>query len=845
VGIADLTSREAVLEAIAEFDELGREAFLSKYGFGEALSYFLVHDAKRYDSKAIVGAAYALQHPEQPRLAAADFSAGERTVRARLEALGFTVDVALTPARLLSRFAGLQTGRLPGGVPAPHKPLLVLLALRHLAEGEERLLEVAALADELEELLASSLPDTQRPSPLEPIWRLEPDVWSVVDDAGADLRGEGSQSDPPAARLRSQGTRAGFAEDVYTLLSANPALQEQLATDVVDRYLRGVPDEVIAAARGVASMSRIWWVNQGATFGRERTGGYVWAPQATKAGRPAAHHVAVSRMREDDIVLHYANGALRATGRVTGPAEKRSRPEELPGELWGEEGFWAPVEYFDLDRPIPLAEMPPRPGGAGPFTNAGAIKQGYLYPLPNTFARTLRDAFADRWPHGSPWAPASHWLFQANPAQWNLVAELETWADGEKQDWTASRYRDRMHEGDRVALWMSGPSAGIYALAELAGEPFERPRPEFRPGDADTEWAVPVRLTRRVEPPLLKAELLNDDVLRDMAVLKAPQATNFELTPPQWRRIADGRKVDRAPKEDPLEALASALYLPSSAWLRRVVWLLRDRRQIIFYGPPGTGKTYVALELAKTLTDDDPTRLEKVQLHPAYAYEDFVEGYRPALVGDRPGFQLVAGPLRNIAERAAADPEERPYVLLIDEINRAITKVFGELYFLLEYRSEELTLQYSREAFRMPRNLYIIGTMNSADRSIALLDAALRRRFYFVPFFPDQEPIQDTLRNYLRRHYAADLDWLADVVALANSQLAQRHLAVGPSYFMRPDLGPDEIELIWKHTVIPYIEEQLFGQEQELERYGLDALKKQLSSQNASASTDDDSAPAD
>ena len=135
-----------------------------------------------------------------------------------------------------------------------------------------------------------------------------------------------------------------------------------------------------------------------------------------------------------------------------------------------------------------------------------------------------------------------------------------------------------------------------------------------------------------------------------------------------------------------------------------------------------------------------PNRVRIVQFHPSYAYEDFVQGFRPTLDGDRHGFKLRDGPLLEMATRAR-EADDEIHVLVIDEINRgSLSKVFGELYFLLEYRDIEMRLQYSDKPFSMPKNLWIIGTMNTADRSIALVDLALRRRFYFVEFHPDRPP---------------------------------------------------------------------------------------------------------
>ena len=216
-----------------------------------------------------------------------------------------------------------------------------------------------------------------------------------------------------------------------------------------------------------------------------------------------------------------------------------------------------------------------------------------------------------------------------------------------------------------------------------------------------------------------------------------------------------------------------------------------------------------------------------VQFHPSYAYEDFVEGYRPVASG---GFELVPGPLLDAAEQART--ADGPVVLIIDEINRAnVAKVLGELYFLLEYRGEDIRLQYSRRPFRLPENLWIIGTMNTADRSIALLDAALRRRFLFVPFFPDRPPVQGLLRRYLARHNPA-FDWLADAVDLANTLLADRDAAIGPSYFMVPSLNELWVRRIWEHSVMPYLEERLIGEAARVDDFALDRLREQLAARD-------------
>ena len=288
-----------------------------------------------------------------------------------------------------------------------------------------------------------------------------------------------------------------------------------------------------------------------------------------------------------------------------------------------------------------------------------------------------------------------------------------------------------------------------------------------------------------------------------------------------------------------LQGLASDLYLPTD-FLAEIETLLEDKRQVIFQGPPGTGKTYVAQRLAKHLAGSDE-RVTLVQLHPSYAYEDFVQGFRPTTLKDgQAGFELRDGPLLRAARRARDERDARHF-LVIDEINRgSLAKVFGELYFLLEYRDSEMTLQYSDKPFSLPSNLYIIGTMNTADRSIALVDLALRRRFYFVEFHPDDEPVKGVLRRWLEAN-APGMKRLADVVERVNELLeADRHAAIGPSYFMKPGLDAAAVERIWKHSVLPYIEERRFGGEEVAEEFALDRLRAAVASEAPDESADQD-----
>lgn len=277
--------------------------------------------------------------------------------------------------------------------------------------------------------------------------------------------------------------------------------------------------------------------------------------------------------------------------------------------------------------------------------------------------------------------------------------------------------------------------------------------------------------------------------------------------------------IERAPLRRATPELASDLHV-SQSWLQEAIDLLEDRPQLIFYGPPGTGKTFLAQALAKHIAGEN---VRLVQFHPAYSYEDFFEGYRPQEGG---GFVLKPGPLRKMVSQAVEHPQDA-HVLIIDEINRGnLAKVFGELYFLLEYRTENVELLYADEEFNLPENVFIIGTMNTADRSIALVDAAMRRRFSFLPLHPSEEPTSGILRSWLRAQ--GNPPRVADLLDELNRRIVDPDFKIGPSYFMRPAVHREGgLDRTWRTAILPLLEEHHYGEMDApavRSRYGLQAV---------------------
>lgn len=251
--------------------------------------------------------------------------------------------------------------------------------------------------------------------------------------------------------------------------------------------------------------------------------------------------------------------------------------------------------------------------------------------------------------------------------------------------------------------------------------------------------------------------------------------------------------------------------------------LMKHKKNIILRGAPGVGKTYIADRLAYVLMGEkDETRMNLVQFHQSYSYEDFIEGFRPKEEGD--GFELSTGPFVQFAERASQD--SRPYFFIIDEINRGnMSKIFGELMMLIEEdkRGKEVNLLYSNKKFSVPKNLYIIGTMNTADRSLAMLDYALRRRFAFYDLTPAFD--KTSFGEYISEYEDTDLiRKMVEQVKQLNLEIENSlgtGFQIGHSYFTDQAIKENtrqRLEEVLEYEVIPQLHEYWFDEPERVER---------------------------
>jgi 5-methylcytosine-specific restriction protein B len=375
----------------------------------------------------------------------------------------------------------------------------------------------------------------------------------------------------------------------------------------------------------------------------------------------------------------------------------------------------------------------------------------YIWRLRDELLQALKKADLSKVPTAAAAGEATsrhYWWLTANPKIWSY-SSLRV---GEEQTYTL--YNDNGNKrrifqnfldakaGDLVIGYEANPVKRVVALAKITQES----------NGKEIYFEKTESLTSPIEYAALKAA----PELEKMEFFVQPNGSLFKLSEGEYNFILD---LIRDENPVPVRQAVSDSYTKadflhdvflSEPRYTMLVSLLRRKKNVILQGAPGVGKTYAAKRLAYSMMGQaDPSRVEFVQFHQNYSYEDFMLGYRP----DGSGFKLTEGVFYRFCQKASNDPE-REYFFLIDEINRGnLSKIFGELMMLIEsdHRGEKITLAYNGMPFYVPENLYIIGMMNTADRSLALIDYALRRRFSFF----EMEPAF-TSDGFL--HYQAALD---------------------------------------------------------------------------------------
>jgi 5-methylcytosine-specific restriction protein B len=429
------------------------------------------------------------------------------------------------------------------------------------------------------------------------------------------------------------------------------------------------------------------------------------------------------------------------------------------------------------------------------------------------------------------------WIFQGKPSEYNITKALNNLSE---IMWRVTRYKNQIKPGDKVYIWESGDDAGIIATAEVLTLPQHvRRTPEdasYRIGGQaviNDEFLGVVLKIRDVLPrKITKDKILGNSVLKDLMIIRSPQGINFYVKESEDRelmKIINNNRIVNPPVIDPdLNPPYSSLECAQDLGMEvemveRWIRTIERKGQAILYGPPGTGKTYSARHIAKVLVAEGNGFVETLQFHPAYAYEDFVQGIRPVTENGALLYKLMNGRFIDFCERSR--DRKGKCVLIIDEINRAnLSRVFGELMYLLEYRSESIPLAGGK-FFSIPANVYIIGTMNTADRSIAIVDHALRRRFAFFELTTNYS----VLDNY-HKETGFPVNKLITLLKQINAAIGDKRYEIGISYFMRDDLM-EEIQDIWEMEIVPYLEEYFFDQPDKVTSFTWDKVEGVLSNE--------------
>lgn len=362
-----------------------------------------------------------------------------------------------------------------------------------------------------------------------------------------------------------------------------------------------------------------------------------------------------------------------------------------------------------------------------------------------------------------------------------------------------------LRDPDKFSIWMEATTKG---LKKITG---------FSPGpnrDGDAYFNFNSEVNRLREKYTLQPQVM--DALLSYFGRDLPQKLDLQGLEPE-------------PEPEPLLPVNRVVELEDISnqsniqveILARWVRAIERKGQAVIYGPPGTGKTFIAEHLANHLIGGGNGFSEFVQFHPAYAYEDFIQGIRPSTTGNGTlCYSLTPGRFLDFCTRA----KERSgkCVLIIDEINRAnLARVFGELMYLLEYRNSEIPLA-GGEYLSIPENVRLIGTMNTADRSIALVDHALRRRFAFIALRPQYETL---IKSHADSGFP--IGQLVSILKRLNGVIGDPNYEVGISFFIRKDLA-DHIEDIWCMEVEPYIEEYFFDQPGKVDEFRWSNIGQEL-----------------
>lgn len=413
-----------------------------------------------------------------------------------------------------------------------------------------------------------------------------------------------------------------------------------------------------------------------------------------------------------------------------------------------------------------------------------------------------------------------YWWLNASPAIWSF-SKLDV---GQIQSYTL--YNDKGNKrrifqnfldakvGDIVIGYESNPVKQVVAIAKVIQE--------------NDGQEIYFQKIEGLSTPIDYSTLKECPKLANMEYFINPNGSLFKLTKDEFELIMDLiREVNPITRPNIVhekytkEDFLGQVYM-SEKQLELMMDILKYKKNLILKGAPGVGKTFTAKRLAYTMMGEkDDSRIEIIQFHQSYSYEDFIMGYRPC----EGGFKLMNGVFYQFCQMASNHPD-KDYFFIIDEINRGnMSKIFGELLMLIEkdYRGTKVTLSYNGISFNVPNNLYIIGMMNTADRSLAMIDYALRRRFAFFEMEPAFE--SDGFKAAMRLVNYPKYTKLVECIRELNKEIEQdealgKGFKIGHSYLCTDKMVDDTwLKLVVEYEIIPLIEEYWFDEPRNIDTW--------------------------
>jgi hypothetical protein len=740
--VKKVTSHEAVEAAMDEFDTLGRDAFLEKYNFGPALRYFVMRDGKAYDSKAIYGVAHGLQFPEYGQVSSNDFPGGEHPVKNPLEALGY-------------EFRSLETAT-EATIPSAAELSITSEDVRLIASSRSKkkyaemseaelaaYVQVSGALEGLGNLLKSKLANPEKykvgttsgyHTKSGVRGSIPKDLWfSVTLTANA----ENLAGMPQLFMIASErGIEYGYGASVSPQDFSNMDIKN-LVRAAAPIVFDNLPKVASTEANGIQSEIE----TEGTWFYRRK------------------HRLPPKQQEFSDLnawleYLQSDDGKRNAAGSISGYLLADDVDgTDLAAEMSKMARLFQPLMDRDWHSKGQTTGMLDLPTAAETEDLVNEFDPAPRIWIEKTLVKNRQDRQT-----GPDRLGEALWSPQKSKGNGDIYASMRQVKPGDivlhltdNSAFTGVSQADQEVDDTFVGLphtdWSGQPGYRIQLHNFRDLDP-ELPRTTFLAGNEIGKALIELLDSAEGRGLFYNRNL---DLNQGAYLSEAPPAlvailnkAYFELSGRRLLDLPDLPEVAIAPKavapKYTIDDALDELFLERED-VERYLDIWSNKMNLILQGAPGVGKSFIARRLAYALIGyKDDTKVQTVQFHQSYSYEDFVQGYRP---NGAQGFSRQNGSFYEFRDRALRDPDSK-YVFIIDEINRGnLSKIFGELMLLIESDKRgqvwKTRLAYASDDepdFYVPDNLFILGMMNTADRSLSLVDYALRRRFAFVAMTP-------------------------------------------------------------------------------------------------------------